>query len=294
MRDFWRGHSAVAAFAQRFTGSSDLYQSDGRRPFASINYVTCHDGFTLRDLVTYNERHNDANLEESEDGTTDNRSWNCGVEGETDDPAVNSLRDRQVRNFLSTLLLSHGVPMVLAGDEIARTQGGNNNAYCQDNETSWVDWELDERALALRDFTQRLIALRHAHPVFRRPTFLTGKEQEDSGAPDVWWFRPDGRAMTRRDWERGDASAVGAFLNGAEISAETREGEPIIDDSFLVLFNAWQDELPFRLPPARFGRRWSLELSTADPELEAGAWEAPVRGEVEVEGRSLLLLRRIG
>ena len=156
-----------------------------------------------------------------------------------------------------------------------------------------MDWELDGRAIALRDFTRRLIALRHAHPVFRRPTFLTGKEHEDSGAPDVWWFRPDGRAMARRDWERGDAFALGAFLNGAEIVAETREGEAIVDDSFLVLFNAWQDSLSFRLPPVRFGRRWALELSTADPELEAGAWEVPVRSQVDVGGRSLLLLRRV-
>ena len=294
MRDFWRGRTAVAAFAQRFTGSSDLYQSDGRRPFASINYITCHDGFTLRDLVTYEERHNEANLEGNEDGTTDNRSWNCGVEGETDDVAVNELRDKQVRNFLATLLLSHGVPMVLAGDELGRTQAGNNNAYCQDNETSWVDWELDERADGLHAFTRRLIVLRHEHPVFRRPTFLTGTEREDSGAPDVWWFRPDGRAMTRRDWDRGDASAIGAFLNGAEMMAETREGEAIIDDSFLVLFNAWRDWLSFRLPPVRFGRRWSLELSTADPSLAPGTWEVPGRGQVEVDGRSLLLLRRIG
>jgi len=293
MRDFWRGRSTVAAFAQRFTGSSDLYQSDGRRPFASINFITAHDGFTVRDLVSYEERHNEANLEANQDGTTDNRSWNCGVEGETDDPAVNALRDRQVRNFLSTLLLSHGVPMLLAGDEIAHTQRGNNNAYCQDNAISWLDWELDERARELNAFTNRLIALRRAHPVFRRPTFLTGKEQEDSGAPDIWWFRPDGRAMTRADWERGDASAVGAFLNGAEIMAETREGEAIVDDSFIVLFNAWRDTLSFRLPPARFGRRWALELSTARPELEAGAWAKAVRSEVEIEGRSLLLLRRV-
>jgi glycogen operon protein len=183
--------------------------------------------------------------------------------------------------------------MLLAGDEVARTQKGNNNAYCQDNEVSWVDWDLDERARALHAFTRRLVALRRAHPIFRRATFLTGMQQEDSGAPDVWWFRPDGRAMTRRDWDRGDASAVGAFLNGAEMMAETREGEPVVDDSFIVLFNAWRDALTFRLPPARFGRRWSLELSTAHPELEAGTWETVVRGEVEVEGRSLLLLRRV-
>ena len=216
------------------------------------------------------------------------------MEGETADEAVNALRDRQRRNFLTTLLLSHGVPMVLAGDELGRTQRGNNNAYCQDNELSWIDWELDERAEALQAFAKRLIALRIAHPVFRRPTFLTGKEQEDSGAPDVWWFRPDGRAMTRSDWERDDASAIGAFLNGAELMAETREGDPIVGDSFLVLFNAWRDALAFRLPPARFGRRWAIELSTADPELEAGAWEVPVRGEVEVAGRSVVVLRRTG
>ena len=294
MRDFWRGHTAVAEFARRFTGSSDLYQSDGRRPFASINYITCHDGFTLNDLVTYNEKRNDANLEGNADGTTDNRSWNCGVEGETDDADVNALRDRQRRNFLTTLLLSQGVPMLMAGDEIRRTQHGNNNAYCQDNELSWVSWELDERSAELQAFTHRLIALRRAHPVFRRPTFLTGKEREGSGAPDIWWSRPDGRAMTLADWQRGDAAAVGAFLNGAEMMAETREGEPIVDDSFLVLFNGWQDALTFRLPAARFGRRWSVELSTAEPNLEAGAWEVPVRHEVEVVGRSILVLRRIG
>jgi isoamylase len=294
MRDFWRGQSPVAAFTRRFTGSSDLYQSDGRRPFASINYVTCHDGFTLRDLVTYNERHNEQNLESNQDGTPDNRSWNCGVEGETDDPEVNALRDRQTRNFLTTLLLSHGVPMLLAGDEIRRTQHGNNNAYCQDNEISWLHWDLSDRDRALHAFTKRLVALRRAHPIFRRPTFLTGKEHEDSGAPDIWWFRPDGRAMTRADWDRDDALSVGAFLNGAEIDVTTREGEPIVDDSFLVLFNAWQDPLTFRLPPVRFGRRWQLELSTAEPELEPGAWEVPVRANVEVAGRSLLLLRRAG
>jgi glycogen operon protein len=293
VRDFWRGRAPVAAFARRFTGSSDLYQSDGRRPFASINYVTCHDGFTLRDLVSYDERHNEANLEGNQDGTPDNRSWNCGVEGETDDPAVNALRDRQTRNFIATLLLSHGVPMVMAGDELRRTQCGNNNAYCQDNELSWLDWELDDRGRDQHDFVRRVIAIRREHPVFRRPTFLTGKEHEDSGAPDIWWFRSDGRAMTRADWERGDALSAGAFLNGSEIDVQTQEGEPVVDDSFLVLFNAWHDPLSFRLPPARFGRRWALELSTAEPELETGAWDVPVRAEVEIPERSLLLLRRV-
>ena len=294
MRDFWRGRTAVAAFARRFTGSSDLYQVDGRKPSASINFITCHDGFTLRDLVTYEEKRNEANLEGNRDGTTDNRSWNCGVEGETDDVAVRELRERQRRNFLATLLLSHGVPMLLAGDEFGRTQLGNNNGYCQDNEISWVSWEHDESARAHVAFTKRLIALRHQHPVFRRPTFLTGLEHEDSGAPDVWWFRPDGRAMTQGDWERGDASALGAFLNGAEIMDETREGDPIIGDSFLVLFNGWRDGLTFTLPPVRFGRRWEFEPSTAEPDIAAGAWVMRARGLVEVEGHSIVLLRRGG
>ena len=224
MRDFWRGHTAVGEFARRFTGSSDLYQSDGRHPSASINFVTCHDGFTLRDLVSYDRKHNEANLEGNRDGTDDNRSWNCGVEGETDDPEVNELRDRQIRNFLATLLLSQGTPMLLAGDEIRRTQQGNNNAYCQDNELSWVDWELGERADGLLEFTRRLLRLRAEHPVFRRSAFLTGEEHRGSGAPDVWWFRPDGRRMSQADWARGDAFALGAFLNGAEIPTQTAEG----------------------------------------------------------------------
>jgi isoamylase len=294
MRDFWRGETAVASFARRFTGSSDLYQSDGRKPFASINYITCHDGFTLRDLVTYEIKRNEPNLEGNKDGTDDNRSWNCGVEGETDDVSVNELRARQRRNFLTTLILSHGVPMVLAGDELGRTQQGNNNAYCQDNEISWIDWDRNGGAHSQLAFTRRLIELRRRHPVFRRPTFLTGTEREDSGAPDVWWFRPDGRAMTRGDWERGDGSALGAFLNGAEIMDETPEGDPIVGDSFLVLFNGWRDALSFTLPPVRFGRRWALELSTADPGLTADAWVERARAHVEVEGRSVVLLRRAG
>ncbi|MEO5634579.1 glycogen debranching protein GlgX [Gaiella sp.] len=294
MRDFWRGRTAVASFARRFTGSSDLYQSDGRKPFASINYITCHDGFTLRDLVTYEEKRNEANLEGNRDGTDDNRSWNCGVEGETDDLEVTELRDRQRRNFLATLLLSHGVPMLLAGDEIGRTQQGNNNAYCQDNEISWISWVEDSSARTHLAFAKRLVALRHQHPVFRRPSFLTGFEHEDSGAPDVWWFRPDGRAMTRSDWDRGDASALGAFLNGAEIMDETREGDPIVGDSFLILFNGWRDRLTFTLPPVRFGRRWEYGLSTAEPDVAAGAWVLRARGQVEVEGRSIVLLRRTG
>ena len=294
MRDFWRGHTAVAEFARRFTGSSDLYQSDGRHPSASINFVTCHDGFTLRDLVSYDRKHNEANLEDGRDGSDDNRSWNCGVEGETDDPEVNELRDRQTRNVLATLLLSQGTPMLLAGDELRRTQHGNNNAYCQDNELSWVDWEIDERTRGILEFAKRLLRLRAEHPVFRRSAFLTGEERQGSGAPDVWWFRPDGRRMTQADWSRGDAFALGAFLNGAEIPTLTPDGEPVDDDSFIVLFNAWHEPVTFVLPPSRFGRRWAHELCTAEPELEPNGTTLAARAEVPLRGRALRVLRRVG
>jgi isoamylase len=294
MRDFWRGEAAVGEFAKRFTGSSDLYESDGRRPFASINFITAHDGFTLRDLVTHNEKHNEANLEGNRDGDNHNRSWNHGVEGETDDPAINALRERQMRNFLATLFLSQGVPMLLGGDEIARTQRGNNNAYCQDNEISWIDWRLDERAERQLAFTKRLIELRSRHPVFHRAVFLTGEEQMGSGQPDVWWFRPDGRKMTQRNWRDDDALTLGVFLNGAEIPTQSAQGAPVIDDTFLILFNAWQDAIEFTLPAVSFGRRWAHELSTAEPDLDSNAAVHPARGVVPVEGRSLVLLRRVG
>jgi isoamylase len=294
MRDFWRGHTAVAEFARRFTGSSDLYQDDGRHPSASINFVTCHDGFTLRDLVSYDRKHNDANLEDNRDGSDDNRSWNCGVEGETDDADVNALRDRQSRNFLATLLLSQGAPMLFAGDELRNTQSGNNNAYCQDNELSWLDWELGDRDRALLEFTKRLLRLRADHPVFRRASFLTGEERQGSGAPDIWWFRPDGRRMTQAEWNRGDAFALGAFLNGGEIPTLTAHGEPLADDSFIVLFNAWREPVPFVLPPTRFGRRWEHELSTAEPERPPDGGALRARSAVTVDARSLRVLRRVG
>ena len=294
MRDFWRGHTAVAEFARRFTGSSDLYQSDGRHPSASINFVTCHDGFTLRDLVSYDRKHNEANLEDDRDGSDDNRSWNCGAEGETDDPEINELRDRQTRNVLATLLLSQGTPMLLAGDELRRTQRGNNNAYCQDNELSWLDWAVDERGQGLLEFTKRLLRLRAEHPVFRRSAFLTGEARQGSGAPDVWWFRPDGRRMTQADWSRGDAFTLGAFLNGSEIPTLTADGEPIADESFIVLFNAWRDPVTFVLPPTRFGRRWAHELCTGEPELPPNGTTLPARAQVALRGRALRVLRRVG
>jgi glycogen operon protein len=292
VRDFWRGQASIGEFASRFTGSSDLYESDGRQPFASINFITAHDGFTLRDLVTYNEKHNEANLEDNRDGTDDNRSWNCGVEGETDDPDVNALRERQQRNFLATLFFSQGVPMLLGGDEIARTQGGNNNAWCQDNEISWYEWGLRGHQAELYDFTQNLIRLRREHPVFRRGKFLAGREQEGSGLPDVWWFRPDGRRMTQRDWDM-QPHVLGVFLNGQEIADRTERGEPIEDDSFLLMFNPHHEDVTFTIPTRRFGGEWTHELCTFDPAIEPGADRFPARGELLVPSRSMKLLRRV-
>ena len=218
MRDFWRGEAHVGEFAQRLTGSSDLYQDDGRHPFASINFITAHDGFPLADLVSYNEKHNEANKEDNRDGTDDNRSWNCGVEGPTDDPEILTLRARQQRNFLATLLLSQGTPMLLGGDEFGRSQGGNNNGWCQDSEISWFDWTLLETNEDLLEFTRKLIALRRAHAVFRRRQFLFGREMEGSGLPDAAWFSSTGERMRDEDWN-GSPPVVGVFLNGEEIAS---------------------------------------------------------------------------
>ncbi|HEX4526910.1 MAG TPA: glycogen debranching protein GlgX [Gaiellaceae bacterium] len=284
MRDFWRGRAPLRDFASRFGGSADLYQTDGRRPFASVNFITAHDGFTLRDLVSYNDKHNEANGESNRDGTDDNRSWNCGVEGPTDDASVNALRTRQQRNFLATLLLSQGVPMVLGGDEIGRTQGGNNNAWCQDNGISWIDWDSADEDLLT--FTRQLIELRRAHPVFHRTKFFNGSGEQ---LPDVWWMRPDGRRMTRRDWDNTESRAIGVFLNGDELGAETQQGEEMRDDSFLLLFNAFFEEITFRLPARRFGTRWEPLLSSGYCECDR-----PVAGaDVAVESRSLALFRRL-
>ena len=292
IRDFWRGQTTVAGFASRFTGSSDLYESDGRRPFASINFITAHDGFTLADLVSYEAKHNEANGEDNRDGTDDNRSWNHGVEGATDDTGIRSLRARQQRNFLTTLFLSQGVPMLLGGDEFGRTQHGNNNAWCQDNELSWFDWDWASDQRALLEWTRRVIRLRRQNPVFRRQKFLRGRGEPGADLPDVWWMRPDGRRMTQRDWRRGDALSLGVFLNGDEIGAQTATGEPVRGDSFLLLFNAHLEPIGFNLPTRRFGLRWLLELSTADPGLPAGErWFQP-RAAVAVQRKSIVVLRR--
>jgi glycogen operon protein len=290
IRDFWRGEANCGEFASRLSGSADLYESDGREPFASINFVTAHDGFTLSDLVSYNVKHNEANLEENHDGSDDNRSWNCGAEGETDDPEVLALRARQQRNFLVTLMVSQGTPMLLGGDEIGRTQHGNNNAWCQDNELSWFDW--DSPDMDLYQFTRRLIHLRREHPVFRRRTFLRGQEVVGSGVPDVWWFRSDGLKMTRRDWQFGEC-LLGMFLNGREIPTPGPHGEEIEDDSFLLLFNATGEDHTFKLPRRRFGARWTLELTTADPDADPGSTDYGARTDVLVTSRSITVLKRL-
>ncbi len=252
VRDFWRGEPSLGEFANRLSGSSDLYESDGRAPYASINFVTAHDGFTLRDLVSYNEKHNEANGENNNDGESHNRSWNCGAEGETDDPEVLALRARQQRNLLVTLLLSQGVPMLLHGDELGRSQHGNNNAYCQNNELSWIDWSaVDEDLLA---FARRLTELRGEHPVLRRRRFFTGRAESD-GLPDVAWLRADGKPMTEGDWST-DAGTIAVYYNGDAITEAGPRGEEIDDDSFLLLLNSSRDDVDFTLPDGPYGDSW--------------------------------------
>src|SRR3954469_8954492 len=290
MRDFGRGQAGVGDFAARRAGSSDLDEPDGRNPFASINFITAHDGFPLADLVAYNEKHNEANKEDNKDGTDDNRSWNCGAEGPTDNPEVNALRARQRRNFIATLLLSQGVPMLLGGDELCRSQQGNNNAWCQDNELSWYDWDIGDERRELLDWTRRLIALRAAEPVFRREHFLEG--DRDDGLPDVWWFRRDGRRMTRRDWENRELGWLGVFLSGDHTDMVDAHGQPVNGDSFLVILNVSPEDVVFRLPAARLGSRWTVELTSADPGLRAGERALRARDELFMTARSITVLRR--
>jgi isoamylase len=291
MRDFWRTHAPIGQLAVRLSGSADLYEEDGREPFASINFITAHDGFTLRDLVSYNDKHNEANGEDNRDGTDDNRSWNCGTEGDTDDPEIQELRLRQQRNFLTTLLVSQGTPMLLGGDELNRTQGGNNNGWCQDSEISWYDWNQDAERDRMHAFVRRLIRLRREHCTFRRETFLRGRELDDMPLPDVWWFRADGRKMTPRDWEHGEA-VLGMFLNGETIMSRGPRGETIDDDSFVVLFNAHFEDRQFRLPRQNMGRRWELELSTSEPDAVSGSAAFAARELVDVMAHSITILKR--
>jgi isoamylase len=282
VRDFWRGEPAsLGEFASRFTGSSDLYEIDGRRPIASINFVTAHDGFTLTDLVSYNEKHNDANGEGNRDGESHNRSWNCGVEGPTDDPDVVALRERQKRNFLATLLLSQGVPMIAHGDELGRTQGGNNNVYCQDNEISWIDWAAARHYDVQTRFVASLTRLRAEHPIFRRRRFFTGGPVGDSKVPDLAWLRPDGEPMSAHEWATRTERSIVVFLNGHGLPELDAFGEHIVEDSFLLLFNADGDRTEFTLPGTAYGQMWETVIDTADPLL---AKSADGRGNVKAHG----------
>jgi isoamylase len=293
VRDYWRGEDrTLGDFANRFTGSSDLYATTGRKPSASINFVTAHDGFTLRDLVSYNGKHNEANGEENRDGESHNRSWNCGAEGPTDDPEVNACRARQQRNFLATLFLSQGIPMLLGGDEMGRTQGGNNNAYCQDNEISWFDWEHVDGDLL--EFTARLIAFRREHPVFRRRRWFLGTRIRGEGVRDIGWFRPDGELMSDEDWSHGFAKSLGVFLNGDAIPSLDPRGERVTDDSFHVLFNGHYEPLPFRLPGRpEWGERWKKVLDTNEPVPREEGEIHEAGGEVPVAARGVVVLMRV-
>ncbi len=292
VRAYWKGDKGQAAsLAYRLTGSSDLYGRGGRRPFASINFVTAHDGFTLHDLVSYNVKHNEANGEGNQDGHDHNLSWNCGVEGPTDDPAVLGLRERQKRNFLATLFLSQGVPMLSGGDEIARTQRGNNNAYCQDNEISWFDWRLDRRRRDLLAFTRYLIDLRRRHPVLRRRQFFYGRRIRGSEVKDLTWLRTDGKEMTEDDWTNPHTRCLGLRLSGDAIEEIDAKGERIVDDTFLILLNAYHEPVGFTLPAHRRGVRWETVLDTRTPEGRRHQ-RSLKGGEVyELEGRSVALLR---
>ncbi|MCT9819160.1 glycogen debranching protein GlgX [Microbacterium sp. W1N] len=285
VRDFWRGEpSTLGEFASRLTGSADLYEHDGRRPVASINFVTAHDGFTLRDLVSYNEKHNEANGEDNNDGESHNRSWNGGVEGPTDDPEVLALRARQQRNFLTTLLLSQGVPMIAHGDELGRTQNGNNNGYAQDNETTWVHWDSVDQPLI--EFTAAVARLRHDHPIFRRSRFFDGRPvptEEGARFPDLVWLRPDGTPMQPDDWGAGFGRAIGVFLNGEGIHERDRRGEEIVDQHFFVLFNGGDEDLDFTIPHAGLDARWEVIIDTAgrvdDTTLLRGGDTLPLTGK---------------
>ena len=287
MRDFWRSQkTGLGEFATRFAGSSDLYGDDRRNPTASVNLITVHDGFTLRDLISYDGKHNDANGESNRDGTDDNRSWNSGVEGPTTNPAVLALRAQRSRAMLTTLLLSFGVPMLLGGDELGRTQGGNNNAYCQDNEISWVDWSAVDAELL--SFTRDLVAFRQCHPVFRRHRFLTGIE-----AAELGWFTPAGTPMTQANWDDGNALALGVYLDGSDAPDTGPDGQPLLDDDFLVLVNAWWEPLEFTIPNCRPGLAWEVEIDSFDPAVVASAGGSQRRAgdHVTVGPRSVLVLR---
>jgi len=293
MRSYWRGDGGVIGeFARRLTGSSDLYGRSGRSPYASINFVTAHDGFTLRDLVSYDTKHNEANLEDNSDGSDTNISWNCGVEGLTSDPAILALRARQSRNLLATLLLSQGVPMLVAGDEIERTQQGNNNAYCQDNPMSWVDWTLDEGRTRLLDSVRRVIDLRRRHPAFRRRHFFEGRSLHGNDVKDIVWLKSDGTEMTEQEWNQDFARSLGVYLAGNQLGETDGRGRPISDDDFILLFNAHDGPLPFTLPPFD-GSGWLVLLDTAHDDGLSPDGSFQGESVYPLEARSLVLLQKV-
>ncbi|HEU4551634.1 MAG TPA: glycogen debranching protein GlgX [Chitinophaga sp.] len=289
IRDYWRGaDSMLAEFASRFTGSADLYKEEYRRPTASINFITAHDGFTLQDLVSYNDKHNEANGEDNQDGDSHNRSWNCGAEGPTEDPLINGLRERQKRNLLATLFLSQGVPMIVAGDEAGRTQQGNNNAYCQDNEISWLHWDqLDQELL---HFTQQLIHFRLKHPAFCRRRWFRGHPVDTSTVKDIAWFLPEGKEMTDENWDTDFARSLGVYLNGLGLGSRNAKGEPVVDDSFYIIFNAHHDSLSFTLPPASYGEQWHVVLDTGQPEVKEKRQMYKYNSTMQIGGRSIVIL----
>ena len=272
IRSFWRGMGANAAeIGYRLTGSSDLYAGNGRAPFASVNFIVAHDGFSLADLVSYNDKHNEANGEDNRDGADDNMSWNCGAEGPTDDPAIKKLRARQMRNLMATMLFSQGIPMICGGDEFARTQGGNNNAYCQDDEISWFDWNLDDDRRSMLAFTSKLIALRREHPALHRAKFFRGRGIRGTDVRDVMWYRHDGEEMTDNDWNNPGTASLGLFLAGLGINDVDEKGEPYVDDDFFLILNGSETDLPFALPRASVGGRdtqWRLLVDTNDDHAE--------------------------
>lgn len=288
IRDYWRGdNSKLGEFAQRFTGSSDLYQDDYRRPTASINFITAHDGFTLNDLVSYNDKHNEANGEGNRDGESHNRSWNCGIEGPTDDEEIRALREKQKRNFLTTLFLSQGVPMLLGGDEISRTQGGNNNGYCQDNEISWYNWEEADEELLI--FTKKLIQLRKNHPTFSRRKWFIGQEIKGAGVEDIVWFLPEGNIMPDEAWTDDFAKSLAVYLDGRGIRSLDQKGNKILDDHFYLIFNAHYEAIEYKLPEEKYGPEWTKILDTSDAQV--GDEESYKPGDIlPVEGRSIVLL----
>jgi glycogen operon protein len=297
VRDYWRGADrTLADFAYRLTGSSDLYGRTGRRPYASVNFITAHDGFTLADLVSYNGKHNEANGEDNRDGTDDNRSWNSGAEGPTDDPGIIQIRERRRRAMAATLLLCQGVPMLRHGDELGHSQQGNNNAYCQDNELSWLNWERDHAGEQFRAFCAEIVAFRRQHPVFRRRRFFEGRPIFGTELSDIGWFRPDGQEMTPDDWQAGFAKSLGVFLNGDALPDPDPQGRRVTDDSFLLLFNAHSGDVSFLLPGGKWGHLWLSDLDTAAKTAarEVQKQEAlPAGTKVLVAAYSVQVLRRV-